>query len=113
MANSLRSFTIIALYNINLDIEVLEEFADSCPIAELSSKFGEIRQILSLFLSGNVEQILDHPIRQSKFSQVNASRLANIMDKYREVGIFSRWPDGLPKLRKGPVGNVARALREL
>ncbi len=103
-------------------------------------------QVLDLFLSGNVEQILDKPTRQAKFSQINLPRLAQIMDKYvpflsflcgvvswfghvpgfcvrvrahlvscrfRDMGMFSTLPDGLPKLKKRSVENVQQAIEEM
>jgi hypothetical protein len=75
------TFNIIALHSLSLDVAELEHFARSRDIPDLDSKFAEIRQTLDLFLTGNIEQILDAPTRQTKFAQVNLGRLAKIMNK--------------------------------
>lgn len=40
-----KKFNIVALFNINHDVRTFEEFARSCGIPELDTKFAEIRQV--------------------------------------------------------------------
>eukprot|EP00455_Lapot_gusevi_P034507 TRINITY_DN3803_c0_g1_i3.p1 TRINITY_DN3803_c0_g1~~TRINITY_DN3803_c0_g1_i3.p1 ORF type:complete len:435 (-),score=124.97 TRINITY_DN3803_c0_g1_i3:132-1385(-) len=108
-----KKFNIIAIYNLHLDVMALEEFAQSCSIPDLETKFAEIRQLINLFLSGTVEQILDQPTRQARFPQLNLYRLAQIMDKFKDIGMFARLPPGLPKLKKKSVEAVTKQLRDM
>lgn len=106
-------FNIIALHALHMDVCELEQFACACDIADLDSKFAEVRQTLDLFLSGNIEQILDAPTRAARFAQVNLTRLGRAMAKFAELGFFVRHPPALPKLRERSVQNVMQALSGL
>eukprot|EP00743_Colponemidia_sp_Colp-15_P005838 GILK01006273.1.p1 GENE.GILK01006273.1~~GILK01006273.1.p1 ORF type:complete len:952 (-),score=178.29 GILK01006273.1:34-2889(-) len=104
-------WNILAMYNLQLDIALLEDFADTCGISGLRECFLEARQLVDLIVGGEIEQILDPNIRQLHFSRVNLSKLLIILDKFREVGLFAS-ASGIPKLKKTSVTLVCKKIKE-
>lgn len=51
LSDQVKHFNIIGIYNLNLDLEVLEAFAHRCPITNLAETFSEIRQVRCVSVS--------------------------------------------------------------
>lgn len=106
-----KKYNAIAMYNLGLDIQALEEFASRQNIPRLMDAFSEIRQIVDLILSGDIEQILDKPTRDSKFPFVSTEKLVTILEKFKELGILNVTVDGVPKIKKSTVLAVVKRLK--
>lgn len=52
-------FNMIGIYNLDRDVRFLEAYARRCNIGNLVEAFSELRQLINLFMSANVEQFLD------------------------------------------------------
>lgn len=81
LGNTVKKFNILALFNLNQDLHVLENFAQRCPISNLVETFSELRQMLDLFLSGDFEGILDAQVREVRYPHLSTPKLLKFMDK--------------------------------
>lgn len=65
----------MAIYNLEKDVRALEEFAMRCPVQNLVDVFSELRQFVSLFLSGDVESFADEDIRKTMYPHLNKDKM--------------------------------------
>ena len=105
-----KKYNLIALYNLNFDLQAMEEFARSTDVADLVETFSELRQFLNLMLSGNIEQILDKPTRDNKFPALQPERLIPMLQRYRDISLRGRVPDDLVKIKRKTVESVVKGL---
>ncbi len=103
---------MLAIYNLNHDVALLEEFAQRCPINNLVETFSEIRQLIDLFLSGDVESILDPMIRDSQYPHLSAAKLIKVLDKFKDPSLFANTPNELKRVKRKNVENVIKRLQK-
>jgi hypothetical protein len=70
-------------------------------------------QFIDLFLSGRVEDICEKSIREEKYSQLSPTKLVKILDKYKEIGLFSSLPKHIPNVKRKGVDAAIKALKTL
>ena len=108
-----KKFNIVSLQNLYLDVQEVVAFAVRCSILNLPEVFSEIQQLLGLFLENDLEAILDPTTRKAKYPQVSLEQLAQLLEKYKDFGVFSSAPDGLPKIKKKDCDAVAKQLKKM
>lgn len=79
---TIKGFNILGVYAMSLDVQALEDFASRCGIENLTETFSEIRQMVDLFLSGDVEQFLDPYVRRTKYPHLSPSKVVGWLDRY-------------------------------
>jgi hypothetical protein len=104
-------FTITAIYNLNKDLERLEEFADMCPIQDLKLTFRELRQTCNMLLSKNFAEIQDSKVRLQKYNTLHDEKLVSLLSKYKALNFMQSPPPGIAKLKAKTVSNVIKAIR--
>ncbi len=73
------------IYNLSLDLQMLEGFAQGCVVLNLRECFSELRQMLQLLLSGQLEEhALDPVVRFELYPYISLEKLARVLAKYRE-----------------------------
>lgn len=107
-----KKFNIIAIYNLNVDLKELENFATRCYIPALSSVFTELRQFIDLLLHTEFEHICDPQIKQNKFSHLSSEKLHKLMAKYKDIGLFGSLPPGVRNLKKKDVDLALKRLKQ-
>lgn len=108
-----KKFNLLAIYNLNHDVRELEEFALRCGVDGLVEVFSELRQFINLFLSGdagNEEIFANEHIKNMKYGHVSYKNLYLYMEKFRDVGLMTKLPAGLPKLKKRDVEATMRRI---
>lgn len=103
----------IGLWNLNQDLIELEDYADRCSVAALRETFRPLREFVDLFMGGDVAAILDSKTRVEQFPHLNLRQVVDIMDKFKDLGLFSSPPAGMRKVKKSTVETVAKKLREI
>lgn len=101
-----KKFNLLAIFNLNHDVRELEEFALRCNVNGLVEVFSELRQFINLFLSGdagNEDIFANENIKNMKYGHVSYKNLYIYMEKFRDVGLMTKMPPGLPKLKKRDV----------
>jgi exocyst complex component 6 len=110
MDDEVKSISIIALLNLHGDLEKFEQFAERTGTDGLPQTFSELRQMLNLFLSGNVEQILDSHIRDMVYPHISPERLVKLMNKYQEGGRIAK---NIPDIRDIKTSHVRAVAQKL
>ena len=108
-----KRFNMAALYNLRLDVQEIVAFAVRCSILNLPEVFAEIQQLLALFLDDDLAAMLDPVQRRAQYPQVSLEQLCSLLEKYKEVGVFSSAPSGLPKTKKKDCDAVAKQLKKI
>ncbi len=98
------------IHNLNLDLMELEAFAARSGVKGLEESFSELRQLLNLFLSGDVTAILDEHTRALRYNHLSTQKLLKFMDRYKDIGLFTSLPPNIRKLKKSVVEMVAKRL---
>jgi hypothetical protein len=113
LANNVKKFNILAMINLDFDLSALENFANSCNIANLVETFSELRQLVDLFLSGDIEAILQPSIKQGQYPHLSTGKLLRILEKYKDLGLFAKVTnDNLKKIKRKNVENVIKKLKQ-
>lgn len=110
------------LYNLNVDVAALENFADSCGIMQLRECFAEIRQTLGAMLHRDINTImLDASLREGVYPKIHTAKLVSILERYKPLGVFSQIKGqqkteagtvvDLPYLDKKKVTEYVKALK--
>lgn len=110
---SVKKLNILGVANLSSDLSLLEAFAARCPIANLSETLSEVRQLCDLFLSADLECVLDPATRASRFPHLATSKILKLMDKFKDVGLFAQVPPHLAKIKKKQVEAVQKRLAKL
>lgn len=82
-----KKLNLLSMANLHQDLQHLESFANRTTIPNLAETFSEVRQMLDLFLSGNLEAVLDEGVRAHKYPHLSTAKLKQIMT--RSVHVFS------------------------
>jgi hypothetical protein len=106
-----KKYNILYIYNLNNDLKSLEEFAKRQVTQGLNACFSELRQFIDLMLSGNVEQILDKPTRDSKFPHLSNEKLIVLLDKFKDLGMMQSIPADVPKLKRSNFNPIIKRLK--
>jgi len=61
--DNVKSFNIMGIYNLSLDLDALEQFARDTPLPNLVETFSELRQVCLCFLPRTVIRSLPTPVR--------------------------------------------------
>jgi len=107
-----KKFNIISIYNLNIDLQELEQFATRCSIPDLGIVFSELRQFIDLLLFHEFECITDPNIRQTKFSHLSSEKLIKMMSRYKDISLFGSLPQGVGKLKKKDVDLALKKLKQ-
>ena len=108
-----KKFNIIGIANLNQDLHVIEAFAQRCPIQNLIETFSEIRQLLDLLLSGDIEVLLDAGQRASRYPHLSTQKLFKVLDKFKDISMFSlSTPAQFKKLKKKNIDAVVNQLKK-
>ena len=111
---SVRRINMLGVYNLGVDLRYLERFAERVDIPSLFECFSELRQLVSLVMSGQPEQIMDPALRAASFPHVPIPILLTMLEKYKEGGGGGAATKdlGLPKMRKRDLESLIGCLRE-
>jgi hypothetical protein len=75
-------FNSAALKYLDVDLKYLEQFALRTKVLNSKELFGELKQLIDLLLSENMEDFLDPLKRSQKFKKLNnPAKLLHILDK--------------------------------
>ena len=83
---SVRRINMLGVYNLGVDLRYLELFAERVDIPSLIECFSELRQLVSLVMSGQPEQITDPALPVASFPHVPIPILLTMLEKYKEGG---------------------------
>jgi len=108
---SIKKFNILSIFNLNLDLRGFEDFVKKSKIPNLMENFSELRQLINLLLSGNIEEILDKPTREAKYFYLSNEKLIQFLDKFKEPDSKAVVPDSLPKLKRKAIDIVIKRLK--
>ena len=108
-----KKFNIVSIYNLNYDVKRLEEFAKGRNIENLVDTFSEIRQLVNLLMSGRVDQILNKEVRLNEFPYLSPVKLVKVLERYRNLGVFSSCPEGIVNIRNKVVDQAVKKLKNL
>ena len=117
-----RKINIIAVYNFDLDLCVLESFAQQQRLPGLVGTFRAVRELVDLFLTSAVSSVLDRKLRLSEEGgrvvcfegldrRLAVARLIKILSNYRSVGMMTRLPPGVPNVRRRDISAVVKRLK--
>ncbi|CAG8604575.1 6893_t:CDS:10 [Acaulospora morrowiae] len=99
-----------AVVNLNVDVTFLENFAHSLEDKNISDAFLELRQIVTLLSSDNVEEYLDPSTRNKKYSRLKPTDVINLFDKWsRDQSLLTMDPE--ERVKKRAMEGVVRSLR--
>jgi len=86
-----KSVNTNGLYNLSVDLESLEGFADSCGVLQLRECFSELRQTLGVLLHRDIDPVMRDPVlRQGLYPKSDANKLIMVLEKYKPMGVFSQ-----------------------
>ena len=104
---SSQKFNFNLLVELSKDLKEIEDFiknsASCSSIPGLADSLSEIKQLLSLFLTNDLEILLDQKKRETKYPRLNISYITPILERYREV-------KGQPPKQKTAL-NIAKKLK--
>jgi hypothetical protein len=106
-----KKYNILYIYNLNIDLKALEEFAKRQSTPGLNSCFSELRQFIDLILGGDVERILDKPTRDAKFPHLSNEKLVVLLDKFKDLGMMQQVPADVPKLKRSNFNPIIKRLK--
>lgn len=101
LSDTVKKFTVSAVNGINIDLKLLEIFADEKFNTTSLSEFKkdrslrdcliEARQLINLLASDNPERYLNAVIREKDYGALDYKKVATICDKFKEgaEGLFS------------------------
>jgi len=107
-----KKFNIISIFNLNLDLQILEQFANHCSIPNLAETFSELRQLINYILSGDPESINDPTRRTKNYPHLSNDRILTIMTKYTEVSLLTSVPSNIVKLKKKVLDSAMAKLKK-
>jgi len=56
--------------------------------------------------------VVEQKTREAKYSQLGPERLIQLLDKYKDVGVFGTLPPNVPKIKRKTVDGVIKHLKE-
>ncbi|KAJ4979840.1 hypothetical protein NE237_010620 [Protea cynaroides] len=99
LSDSVKRFNVNAVMGIDIDLKVIESFADdifhSTGLSEIHKEGSlrdcliEARQLINLILSNQPENFMNLVIRENNYSALDLKKVANICEKFKDS------PDGL------------------
>ena len=111
-SSSVRRINMLGVYNLGVDLRSLELFAERSETSDLCECFSELRQLVSLVLSGQPEQIMDPALRAASFPHVPIATLLALLERYKEGGGGAATTElALPKMRKRDLETLISYLR--
>ncbi|CAL0302415.1 unnamed protein product [Lupinus luteus] len=103
-SDSVKKFTVNAITTIDVDIHLLESFAESqAPlfpdgdVDQLKTALAESRQMVNLLLSNHPENFLNLVIRERSYNTLDRKKVVSISEKLREDGLFGTFSTHGPK----------------
>ncbi|KAL6210365.1 hypothetical protein ACLB2K_015598 [Fragaria x ananassa] len=91
LGDTVKRFTVNAIMSIDVDIRILESFADNqAPLLseedanQLKSALAESRQLVNLLLSNNPETFLNPVIRERSYNNLDYRKVVIISEKLRD-----------------------------
>ncbi|CAN0889103.1 Exocyst complex component SEC15B [Linum grandiflorum] len=87
-ADSVKRFSIHAVMGIEIDVKILESFADNQASLgdanDLKSALGEARQLVNLLLSSHPENFLNPVIRERSYNLLDYRKVVTISEKLKD-----------------------------
>ncbi|XP_061351897.1 exocyst complex component SEC15B-like [Gastrolobium bilobum] len=91
LSDSVKRFNVNAITGIDVDIRLLESFADNQgplfsdgDIDQLKTAFAESRQLINLLLSNHPENFLNPVIRERSYNTLDYRKVVAILEKLRD-----------------------------
>mmetsp|Transcript_45536 Transcript_45536/g.75652 ORF Transcript_45536/g.75652 Transcript_45536/m.75652 type:complete len:220 (+) Transcript_45536:1-660(+) len=113
-ASVVKKWTVVAMYNFNMDIINLEEYCRSTRIPDLHRIFDSLKQLLTLLLSGkDIVQYLDDDIKMQKYPIVETQHVRAMLEKYKPLGFMNRLPKHINNLESKTVKFMLKNLPEM
>lgn len=89
--NIVPKFNPTAIKNLEIDYQFLEDYAEKTKIPDAKTLMLEMRQLLNLLLSENMEEFLLMDVRRQKYNKLfDLEGLLKIMEKYKDEARFLR-----------------------
>jgi hypothetical protein len=109
-----RKVHLAAFQRADVDLKVLESFANDTKVAGLKDCFAAPRQLIDLLTGPSLEVILEEVTRFRKFGTVDLPHLLALLDKVREPSaVNTMFFTTTAASRKREVDGVIKRLREL
>ncbi len=112
LVNQVKKFNQMSVYNLEKDVRALEDFASRCPVANLAETFSELRQFTDLMLSGNIDVYSDDVIRASRYPHLNPDVMIKVLDKFKDLGLFTTMPKGLAPIKRKQVDALISKIKK-
>ncbi|CAO2824371.1 unnamed protein product [Amaranthus hypochondriacus] len=117
-----KKFNVNAVMGLDIDVQLLESFADSQKsilseedASELKSGLAESRQLINLLLSNNPENYLNPVIREKTYNALDYRKVVTISEKLRDPSdrSFFATRGAKPNPRRKSLDALIRRLREV
>ena len=112
LLNTVKRVNALGLYNVNQELQILENWARRCPVSGLVECFSECRQLLDALLRVDVDDLADSAKRERELPHLSAAKLVRLLDKFKDLpGSAVKAPEQLTKLKRRQVDVVIRKLQ--
>jgi len=106
-----KKFNQIAIANMELDVNALEEFAARCNLPNLPDSFAEMRQLTQLLLGNDLNAYADPATRARQFPYLNLGKMIRLLDKFKDIGLLARMPRGIPTFKRKDIDTLLTKLK--
>lgn len=122
LGDSVKRFNVNAIMGLDIDIRLLESFAESqgsllsdTDANQLKSGLAESRQLVNLLLSNNPENFLNPVIREKNYNALDYKKVMTISEKLRDPldRSFFTTRGARPNPKKKSLDALIRRLREV
>lgn len=122
LGDSVKRFNVNAIMGLDIDIRLLESFAESqgsllsdTDANQLKSGLAESRQLVNLLLSNNPENFLNPVIREKNYNALDYKKVVTISEKLRDPSdrSFFTTRGARPNPKKKSLDALIRRLREV
>jgi len=112
MLFDVKKFNICAIYNLHLDVKGLEESAKNYQLPGLADSFTEIRQIINIFMSGDIansEIAGTKSERERKYPRLYRDRLISLMKRFKSTS--HKPPNCAGKIKKKDLEHCYKKIK--
>ncbi|GBC13539.2 exocyst complex subunit Sec15-like protein [Rhizophagus irregularis DAOM 181602=DAOM 197198] len=99
LSPSVKKINANGVANLEVDVTFLEHFARKLEDPNIADAFLELRQIVTLLQSDNVEEYLDPSTRNRKYSLLKPTDVINLFDKWQDQPLLAMQPEERVKKR--------------
>jgi hypothetical protein len=84
---------ILSIMALDLDVKLLDQFADSCGVGQLRECFSELRDLISAILHKDFLRFGENPptLRKQYFPRLNVLKLAQLVDKVNTMNSYHKF----------------------